>query len=207
MRLLFARHAPTDWNGMGRYLGHSDIPLGRAGHLQAALLAQRLDAERIHEVHVSDLRRARETASAVICSRHLAMRSDSRLRELHFGEWEGLTREEVRQGSPEALTAWEADTLRTSPPGGETLAQLVDRVGAFLATLTKDAALDRTVFVVGHKGSLQVLLCLALGLPPESRWKFCLEPASLSELNLYAEGAVLNFLNDTHHLREVAHDG
>jgi broad specificity phosphatase PhoE len=207
MRLLFARHAPTDWNGKGRYQGHEDIALGAAGRRQAALLAGRLAAERIDEVHASDLCRARETANAVSGRHRLPLRSDSRLRELHFGAWEGLTREEVRQGSPEALAAWEADTLRTSPPGGETLAQLTDRVGAFLATLTKDAALDRTVFVVGHKGSLQVLLCLALGLPPESRWKFCLEPASLSELNLYAEGAVLTSLNDVHHLREMAHVG
>lgn len=207
MRLLFARHAPTDYNGKGRYQGHEDVALGASGRRQAALLADRLAAEPIDEIHASDLCRARETASAVSGRHRLALRSDPRLRELHFGAWEGLTREEVLRGCPEALAAWEADTLRTSPPGGETLAELADRVGAFLADFANDAAPGRTVFVVGHKGSLQVLLCLALGLPPESRWKFCLEPASLSELNLFAGGAVLTSLNDVHHLREVAHDG
>jgi len=52
-----------------------------------------------------------------------------------------------------------------------------------------------------------VLLCLALALPPNAWWQFRLEPASVSELDFFSKGAVLNFLNDTHHLREVAHAG
>jgi broad specificity phosphatase PhoE len=57
--------------------------------------------------------------------------------------------------------------------------------------------------VAGHKGSLQVLLCLALGLPPGAHWQFRVDPAALSELNLYPEGTIVNFLNDTHHLRHA----
>jgi broad specificity phosphatase PhoE len=207
MRLLLARHAPTDWNGKGRYLGHKDVALGAAGRRQAGLLAERLAGEQIDAIHASDLARAWETATSVSARHRLPLQSDSRLRELHFGAWEGLTREEAQQACPEALAAWEADALRTAPPGGETLAQLTDRVRAFLASLINDTAQDRTLFVVGHQGSLQVLLCLALGLPPQSLWRFCLEPASLSELNLFAEGAVLTYLNDVHHLREVTHGG
>jgi broad specificity phosphatase PhoE len=207
MRLLLARHALTDWNSKGRYQGQQDIALGAVGREQAALLANRLAAEHIDEIRTSDLSRARETASAVAAARGLPLNEDARLRELHFGAWEGLTREEVRQQYPEALAAWELDPLKTAPPRGETLAQLADRVGAFLASLTLSTAPDRTVLVMGHNGSLQTLICVALGLPPVCRWKFCLAPASLSELNLFAEGAVLTFLNDVHHLREVAHAG
>jgi broad specificity phosphatase PhoE len=121
-----------------------------------------------------------------------------------------LTYEQVQRADPESLTAWEADALRTAPPGGETLAHLAARVGAFLTGLTAgagEAEPGRTVLVVAHRGSLQVLLCLALGLPPHARWQFRLEPASLSELDLHPQGAVLDRLNDTHHLREVAHAG
>jgi broad specificity phosphatase PhoE len=60
---------------------------------------------------------------------------------------------------------------------------------------------------VARSGSLQVLLCLALGLPPEARWRFRLEPASVSELGLYPEGAALSKLSDTHHLAEASHAG
>jgi alpha-ribazole phosphatase len=200
MRLLLARHAPTDWNAEARFQGQEDIALGATGRKRAALLAERLAEERIDEVHTSDLRRAWETARAVADARRLPLRSDPRLRELHFGSWQGLTYDEVRQAYPEAVAAWEADPLRVPPPGGETVAQLASRVGGFLGGLTAAATLDRTVLVVAHQGSLQVLLCLALGLPPQARWQFRLEAAALSDLNLYPEGAVVNFLNDTHHL-------
>jgi alpha-ribazole phosphatase len=200
MRLLLARHAPTDWNAEARFQGKEDIALGATGRKLAALLAERLGRERIDEIQTSDLRRAWETARAVADTRRLPLRSDPRLRELHFGSWEGLTYDEVRQAYPEALAAWEADPFGVAPPGGETVAQLASRVGAFLGGLTAEATLDRTVLVVAHQGSLQVLLCLALGLLPRARWQFRLEAGGLSNLTLYPEGAIVNFLNDTHHL-------
>jgi broad specificity phosphatase PhoE len=49
---------------------------------------------------------------------------------------------------------------------------------------------------------LQVLICLAVGLPPERYWQFQLSPGSISLINLYPEGAILNYLNDTHHLTD-----
>jgi alpha-ribazole phosphatase len=205
MRLLLAPHAPTDWNAVGRYQGHSDTALSDIGRQQAALLAARLDDERIDEVHASDLRRAQETASFVYVSRSIPCRTDPRLRELHFGAWEGMSHDEVQHRYADALIAWQADPLRTPPPGGETLAQLADRIGGFLSDVGGERNDQRTMLVVAHRGSLRVLVCLALGLPPTARWQFRLESASLSELNLYSEGALLNYLNDTHHLKEAAH--
>jgi broad specificity phosphatase PhoE len=202
MRLLLAPHAPTDWNAELRFQGHSDTPLSETGRLQAALLGQRLATEEIHEVHCSDLRRAWETALAVAVPRRVPLRTDARLRELDFGAWEGLTHDEIAVLDPDRLAAWQADMLQTPPPGGETLANLADRVGAFLTDLRAQVGPERTVLVVAHRGSLQVLLCLILGLPPWARWQFRLEPASLTELDLYPEGAILTRLNDTHHLGE-----
>ncbi len=207
IRLLLARHAPTDWNRAGRYQGQTDVPLGDTGRQLAARLAARLAAERIDRLYTSDLRRADQTARIAAAARPLPLRRDPRLRELHFGDWEGLTHPEIARAHPEALAAWEADCERTAPPGGETLAQLADRVRGFLADLAAEVPPDQVVLVVSHNGPLQVLLCLALGLPPRARWQFRLDPAGLSALHLYPEGAIVHFLNDAHHLREVAHAG
>jgi alpha-ribazole phosphatase len=204
-RLLLARHAATDWNAVGRYQGHQDIALGAVGRQQAARLATRLAAEPIDRIIASDLSRAQETARAVAELRRLPVHRDPRLRELHFGAWEGLTYSELQHRHPAALTAWQADPSRIAPPGGETVIQLAERVYSFLSEVRAESKRDRAILVVGHNGSLQMLLCLALGLPPESRWKFRLEPASLSELHLYDEGGVLTRLNDTHHLPESDH--
>jgi broad specificity phosphatase PhoE len=62
------------------------------------------------------------------------------------------------------------------------------------------AGQDKTVGLVAHGGPLQLLLCLALGLPPQAYWQFAVSPASLSELCVYEQGAILTRLNDTHHL-------
>jgi broad specificity phosphatase PhoE len=67
--------------------------------------------------------------------------------------------------------------------------------------------MDHTMALVAHGGPLQVLLCLALGLPPRSYWQLRIDLGSISELRIYAQGAILTRLNDTHHLDEASDDG
>jgi broad specificity phosphatase PhoE len=86
------------------------------------------------------------------------------------------------------------------------LLQITERVNTALTTVLATAQ-DRTVAVVAHSGPLRVLLCLALGFDVRSYWRFVLAPASLSELQVSAAGAVLIRLNDTHHLAELEDDG
>jgi broad specificity phosphatase PhoE len=208
MRLLLVPHAPTDWNAAERFQGWSDMALSAIGKRQAALVAQRLQTERIDGCHSSDLRRAVDTAAAIVKQRSLPITTDPRLREMHFGAWEGLTYPEMCRADCQLTLAWERDPMQIAPPGGETLAQVAERIAAYRDAVTEGGRpRSRTVLVVGHRGSLRVLLCLELGLPPTAWWQFRLEPASVSELELFNKATVLNLLNDTHHLREVAHAG
>jgi broad specificity phosphatase PhoE len=113
-----------------------------------------------------------------------------------------LTYVEIQQRDAQALAAWERDPLHTAPPGGETLRHVTERVrAAYVSIITANQ--DKTIGLVAHGGPLQLILCLALGLPPLAYWQFALAPASLSELCVYEEGAVLTRLNDTHHLHDV----
>lgn len=171
-----------------------------------AALARRLAGEEIHAVYASDLQRARETATIIAAHHKLPVRADPRLREIDFGAWEGLTYDEIRQHYHQALAAWQADPMSVGPPGGEAMEDVVTRVHAALDAIAR-AHQDQTVLLVAHGGSLQTLLCLALDMVPRARWQFRLSSASLSELNLYEEGAILTLLNDTHHLAEVEDEG
>ena len=208
MRLLLVPHAAADVISPDHFQGWTDSHLTELGRRQTALLAQRLLGEKIDACHASDLHRAAATAAVICEPRHLAVASDPRLRELSFGDWEGLTFREMWDADNQRANAWQTDPMGIAPPGGETLAQLTERVAAFLAAVTETVRLHyRTVLVVAHRGSLRVLLCLLLGLPPTKWWEFFLSPASVSELDLFSGGAVLNYLNDTHHLREAAHAG
>jgi alpha-ribazole phosphatase len=202
VRLILARHGETAWNAEGRYQGQADTVLNEMGRQQAAALRQRLAGEEIHAVYASDLQRAWKTAAVIAKPHGLPVRSDPRLREIDFGAWDGLTYDEIGQRYPQALAAWKADPLSAGPPEGENLSQVTTRVQTALDDIVR-VHQDQTVLLVAHGGSLQVLLCLALGLVPRARWQFYLGAASLSELRLYEDGAVLVHLNDSCHLAVV----
>lgn len=200
LRLLLIRHGQTLWNAELRYQGQADVPLNELGRRQAEALARRLAGETIHAVYASDLQRAVDTATPLAASHRLEIITDARLRELNFGEWEGHTFEEIRRREPERYQAWLRNPEQFSAPGGETGAQLRERVQAWLEDARAQHD-EQTVAVVAHGGSLMTLLQITLGLPPEARWKFRMAHGSLSELHLFPDGwAVLARLNDTCHL-------
>ena len=199
-RLLLVRHGSTSWNAEGRYQGRTDVALSRDGQEQVRRLAERLRAEEIGALYASDLRRAWETAEAITARHDLSVRSETRLREIMFGAWEGKTHEQIRKDDPDSLDRWYDDPMRASPPGGETLKEVASRVRAAYQGIVGRHP-EETVLIVAHGGTLRVLLCLALGVPAEKYWQFRFDVASLSELNVYDEGVVLSALNDTAHLR------
>jgi len=201
IRLLLVRHGLTDWNAAQRFQGQHDVPLNLTGRQQAAALGERLAGEPIQAIYASDLQRAQATARAIAARHPCPVVVKPRLREISFGAWEGLTYAEIASGDPAMLAAWENNILENAPPGGETLNQLARRVQTVLDDLLA-AHEGATLLLVAHGGPLQVLACLALGLPPEKYWMFHLSPGSLSEIAIYPQGGIVNLLNDTCHQKE-----
>lgn len=161
--LLLIRHGETAWNREGRYQGHADPPLSRAGQAQARRLARLCASFRIDAVFSSDLIRAVETAVPLAGAQALPVRTDPRLRELHFGIWDGRRAEDVIASDPAGWEAWFADPVTLSPPGGETAEVLWDRFNAVLRQIVEEYH-DKTVAVVTHGGPLRLLLAwLAYG--------------------------------------------
>ncbi len=204
IRLLLVRHGETAWNVEGRFMGQRDIPLDAMGRRQVDALAKRLADERPALIYASDLSRARDTALAIQSSlaARVDIRFDVRLREMRFGDWEGFTFDELKARDPQAVELWEKDWVHVTPPNGEALPAFSERVAAIYQELYTTYA-DQTVTVVGHGGSLQLLIAHSLGVPPEKFWQFRLSNASLSEINLHPAGAILNLLNDTCHLENM----
>lgn len=195
-RLLLVRHGETNLNTQSRMQGQSDEPLNERGRGQAEALRERLAGETVHAVYASDLRRAWETATLIGC---MPVTADPRLREMNFGEWEGLSYADIQARDKDVLARWGAEVMDFTPPGGENLRQFAKRVEPVLGELAQKHEKE-TVLIVAHGGSLQLLIALALGLSPEKYWQFYLKPGSLSELSLYPEGAIINLLSDTCHL-------
>jgi alpha-ribazole phosphatase len=199
LKLYLVRHGQTAWNKTFRYMGHNDEPLDETGCAQAAAVAQRLASQQFTAIYSSDLQRAWQTAAAIAAHQACPLIAEPRLREMHFGEWQGLTYAEIQQRDPWRLATWESDRLDMAPPGGESLRQLAARVQAVMDMLA-EAHPQGDILVVSHGGPLRVLASLALGFDPVQYWHFSLENASLSQINLYPDGAILQTWNDACHL-------
>ena len=200
LRLLLARHGQTDWNALHRYQGHAPVPLNETGRRQAAALGQRLAREGIEAIYSSDLPRAWMTAQTVAVACNQKVQAEPLLREMDFGAWQGRTHAEIHP--PRTLGTRGGgyqEPLSFAPTGGETLGQLAERVGSALETARRTQQ-DKTVLWVTHGGPLRTLLCLVLGLGLEQNGQFRTHTASVSELHVFEEHAILALLNDTHHL-------
>jgi broad specificity phosphatase PhoE len=123
-----------------------------AAAARAAALAWPLPAPA--RIVTSDLVRAVATA-APLAERHgLACITDPRLRETHLGDWEGLAWATIERDQPERLARWYRDWRSEGPPGGESFADVVARVGSFLDTLDRHPQ----TLVVAHAGSIRAML-------------------------------------------------
>jgi alpha-ribazole phosphatase len=200
--LYLVRHGETEWNAEQRFQGHSDVPLNENGRRQAEAIAQHLATQELDAIYASDLSRAWDTAAAIAAHHDIELAAEANLREGSFGQWEGLTYAEIEQRDPKAVAAWHEDISSFSPPAGESIHQLHDRVAAAYRQIAARHA-DQTVLLVAHGGSLQMLICLLLGLPAKSFWQFNLGHCSLSKISIYEAGAIINTINDTNHILET----
>jgi broad specificity phosphatase PhoE len=152
MELICVRHGRTAWNAGRRFQGQTDIPLDDEGLAQAQALAMHLRDERFDLAFASDLIRARTTAETICVSRNLAIELTPELREMHFGQWEGLTWDEIVARWPELDVKNEKVPMYYTAEGGESWDALCARVDAFLrATTARMASADRAL-IVSHAG-------------------------------------------------------
>jgi ribonuclease H / adenosylcobalamin/alpha-ribazole phosphatase len=196
---LLLRHGQTPMSVQKRYAGRSDVPLTDAGVAQAAAAAKRLASAGIDAIVASPLQRAVRTAEAVAAVTGLPVMTDDGFRETDFGDWEGLTFAEVRERWPSEMTAWLADPA-VAPPGGESFAEVSERVTAALGRVL-DGRAGQTVLIVSHVTPIKTLVAAALMAPPPALYRMHLDVAALCEIDWYADGpAVLRSFNDTAHL-------
>lgn len=170
-QLLLVRHGQTSWNAAGRWQGHADPGLSALGREQARALAEALAAARSRDpiprwsgIVASDLRRARETASAIATLLELPIETDRRLRELDVGAWSGLTRSEIERLDPEALQRFEAGDIFARPGGGESRHELRRRALDFATDLARQRPGEAWI-VVTHRG---IVRSLAPGTDPSN---------------------------------------
>ena len=158
------RHARTAHNATGRLQGQIDIPLDEVGHWQARTAARAM-AVTVHPAVVvtSDLSRARTTAGYLADLAGVVPVVDERLRERSFGEWEGMTGEEIAPRWPAEFAAWRrGDDMRST--GAETRTEVARRTADAIREHAAALAPVDTLVVVSHGAAITLALTALLEL-------------------------------------------
>lgn len=154
--VLMIRHGRTDWNLLGKIQGQTDVGLSVAGISEVA--ARSLPEELLECLWCSSpLKRAVQTARLLSGK---TPRTDARLREMNWGEWEGLRLAELRRSHGEQMAENEARGLDFRPPGGESPREVGDRLLDWLLDIARE---KQPVVAVTHKGVIRAGLSLATG--------------------------------------------
>lgn len=152
--LLLVRHGETNWNRDHKWQGHTGPPLNEVGRQQARDLARQVSD--IDVIYSGDTIRAKETADIIATQLGLAVETDARLREVNFGDWESLTRQQINERFGGAFARWLA-LEQAEPDGGESDAAMAERVLAALADIVCRHPNER-VLVVTSGGPIRAAL-------------------------------------------------
>ncbi len=172
-RLVMLRHGQTEFNAGSRMQGQLDTDLTDLGRAQAVAAAEVLAKRQPLLIVSSDLRRAYDTAVSLGERSGMPVRIDTRLRETHLGDWQGLTHSEVDAMAPGARQAWR-DDARWAPHGGESRIDVADRSLPLIAELVAGEPEwgadepDRPVVLVAHGGLIAALTAAMLDLPVDT---------------------------------------
>ena len=199
-RLFLVRHGETALNSSERYWGQTDVALSDLGITQAERLRDYLAGERISAAYASNLKRALDTAEIIAAAHSLKVIACPELREINFGEIEGLTYAEASERFPDLAAKWRGErNTDIEFPGGESFHELKERVGTFPRRLENHTE-GEAVLVVAHAGVLRTLICCLVGLELKNIYQLRIDLASLSVVDTYPGGGTLSWLNDISHL-------
>ncbi|MFT4261844.1 MAG: histidine phosphatase family protein [Nocardioides sp.] len=180
--LYLVRHGATEWSVSGRHTGVTELPLLPEGESGARALAPRLAEIPFALVLTSPRQRARHTAEL---AGFPDTEVDDDLAEWAYGDYEGITTDEIRRHSP-GWTIWDGPT-----PGGETAAEIAVRLDRVVARALAVPEADGPVLVFAHGHSLRALTARWLGLPAGDGRLWRLDTSTVSVLGHEREQPVI----------------
>ena len=167
--MILLRHGQSVWNAAGIFTGWTDVDLSEVGEAEAAQAGEELSQIQIDVIHTSDLIRAQRTAEIVMeqnqVSSDVPTHYDLRLNERHYGELQGLNKDETRaKHGDEQVHIWRR-SYDVPPPGGESLEMCAERTLPYLTeAIIPNLEDGKTVLVAAHGNSLRSIVMEIEGL-------------------------------------------
>ncbi len=200
MELYLIRHGETESNREKRYRGWSESALSQKGVRQSEMAGFFLAGQNIEALYCSDLKRAAATARVIGASCGLEPAVTPLLREINFGQWEGLTYDQIEAEWGEQISLWLDDPFNRSAPGGETLDQVFERMQSFLDHLSVEYRPGQRIAAVTHGGAIRAVLYRVLDQGLNSFWDIKIDNASISLLSRTGDRFEVVYYNRVHHL-------
>ena len=167
VKFIIVRHGFSLGNKEGRFTGQLDVPLDEIGYAQAECAARHiLDNFKIDVIYSSELSRAYDTALPVAKALGLEINRRKGLNEVDVGLWAGKLIDDVEKEFPESFALYKASPGLSHFDGGESYAELRERVVAEFHKLAEENE-GKTVLVAVHGGVIRSLVAAWLDIPLE----------------------------------------
>lgn len=183
MQIILVRHGQTEYNAIGRYQGHMQIPLNDQGMRQARQVCQRLQRQSIDAIYSSDLIRCIQTITPLAQATKISVQLDERLREIDVGLWEHLTIPEIAATYPGNYAAYRNAPGHTVHVGGESYAQMQARALSALEAIVAQHQPDQTICIATHGGTIRAIVCALLHLDIDNYNRMWVENCALTTLS------------------------
>ena len=173
MDIYLIRHGETDYNKGRRLQGVTDIPLNARGIELAEKTAEGLRDIAFDRIYTSPLIRSRKTAEIIRGSRDIEIIPTDGLKEISFGDYEGLTvlTESYNIPDPDFCDFFNAPERYHTPPGGESIEALRQRTTSFIREIMSDPANEgKTLLMASHGAAIRGMLSGLQGLPVAQFW-------------------------------------
>jgi broad specificity phosphatase PhoE len=202
MNLYMVRHGQTVASRENRFSGSLDPPLTAVGEAMAEAFARVYTALNWDAIYTSPMLRTRQTADALFRLTGVRPIVEEGLKEVNYGEWEGLRHDEVKERWPEAYEYWADDVASRGTPGRESAFEVAARAMRVVEAIR--ARHDRgNVLLISHKATLRVIACALLGLDVRLfRERIAFPVGAVTMFMVTKQTAQLTILGDRSHLPE-----
>ncbi len=193
-RIYLIRHGIVVPEERDRFNGRTDAALDPEGLVQLGRVAEYLKSVPPQQIYSSPLQRCRDSASVLERTFGVGIRIEEGLREMDFGEAEGLLFAEAKERFSEETAKWYADLADYRLPGAETMRQVQDRAWAALQRIVA-AHPGETLAVQAHGGVNRLILAQVLGLPINRILNLAQDYACLNILDFWPDRVIVKGLN------------
>jgi len=202
-KVYLIRHGQTEWNKKLTFRGRVDIPLNERGRQEAKAIAEALKDKKIGAIYTSPLRRSIETAEPTAKFFDLEIVPVDGLIDISFGDWEGLTFNEVKKRYRDQFAKWEERPDLVRVPNGETLDEVRERSFCAFKDIVNGNP-GKSIIVIPHRVINKVLLCAILGLSNSHFWEIKQDTACINLIEYSDDRFILSMMNDICHLKGIA---